>query len=169
MFFLAKFFFCIILIFNFSVAQSAEKIVYLDIDQVLNKTISGKEIIKNLDTLRKKNFNDIQKKQTDLKQKRDKIQKQKNILSEEEFKAQVVSLENEFRQFNEYNKKVSKEFDKKKQIELDEFMKFIQPIIENYIKEKSITIVLNKKNIFIANKDYDITDEIISIVDKNGQ
>ena len=56
MFFLTKIFFCIILIFNFSVAQSAEKIVYLDIDQVLNKTISGKEIIKNLDALRKKKF-----------------------------------------------------------------------------------------------------------------
>ncbi len=81
---------------------------------------------------------------------------------------QAISLENEFRQFNEYNKKVSIEFDKKKQIELDEFMKFIQPIIEKYIKEKSITIVLNKKNIFIASKDYDITDEIIIIVDKNG-
>ena len=169
MFSLAKIFFYIILIFNFSIAQSAEKIVYLDIDQVLNQTIIGKEIIKNLDTLRKKNLNDIQKKQTDLKEKRDKIQKQKNILSEEEFKAQAISLENEFRQFNKYNKKVSTEFDKKKQTELDEFIKFIQPIIEDYIKEKSITIVLNKKNIFIASKDYDITDEIINIVDKNGQ
>lgn len=169
MFYLAKIFFYIILIFNFSIVQSAEKIVYLDIDQVLNQTIIGKEIIKNLDTLRKKNLNDIQKKQTDLKEKRDKIQKQKNILSEEEFKVQAISLENEFRQFNKYNKKVSTEFDKKKQTELDEFIKFIQPIIEDYIKEKSITIVLNKKNIFIASKDYDITDEIINIVDKNGQ
>ena len=169
MFSLAKIIFYIILIFNFSIVQSAEKIVYLDIDQVLNKTIIGKEIIKNLDTLRKKNLNDIKKKQIDLKEKRDKIQKQKNILSEEEFKAQAISLENEFRQFNKYNKKVSTEFDKKKQTELDEFIKFIQPIIENYIKEKSITIVLNKKNIFIASKDYDITDEIINIVDKNGQ
>ena len=169
MFSLAKIIFYIILIFNFSIVQSAEKIVYLDIDQVLNKTIIGKEIIKNLDTLRKKNLNDIKKKQIDLKEKRDKIQKQKNILSEEEFKAQAISLENEFRQFNKYNKKVSTEFDKKKQTELDEFIKFIQPIIENYIKEKSITIVLNKKNIFIASRDYDITDEIIKIVDKNGQ
>jgi outer membrane protein len=169
MFYLAKIFFYIVLIFNFSIVQSAEKIVYLDIDQVLNQTIIGKEIIKNLDTLRKKNLNDIQKKQTDLKEKRDKIQKQKNILSEEEFKVQAISLENEFRQFNKYNKKVSTEFDKKKQTELDEFIKFIQPIIEDYIKEKSITIVLNKKNIFIASKDYDITDEIINIVDKNGQ
>ena len=72
MFSLAKIIFYIILIFNFSIVQSAEKIVYLDIDQVLNKTIIGKEIIKNLDTLRKKNLNDIKKKQTALTVKRDK-------------------------------------------------------------------------------------------------
>ena len=66
-------------------------------------------------------------------------------------------------------KKFLQNLTKKKKIELDEFMKFIQPIIENYVKEKSITIVLNKKNIFIASKEYDITDDIINIVDKNGQ
>ena len=167
MFSVRKIVFYLILIFNISVVQSAEKIVYLDIDQVLNKTNVGKKIIKNLDTLRKNNLQNIKTKRDDLKQKRDKLQNQKNILSEEEFKAQAISLENEFRQFNEYNKKLSTEFDQKKQIELDEFMKFIQPIIEKYIKENSITIVLNKKNIFIASKDYDITDEIIIIVDKN--
>ena len=117
----------------------------------------------------KKNLKEIQNKQIELKQKKEKIQKQKNILSEQEFKAQAILLENEFAKFNEYNRKISIEFDKKKKTELDEFMKFIQPIIENYVKEKSITIVLNKKNIFIANKEYDITKDIINIVDKNGQ
>tara|TARA_B100000035_G_scaffold146369_1_gene124635 strand:- start:439 stop:948 length:510 start_codon:yes stop_codon:yes gene_type:complete len=166
---LIKIIFYLILIFNFSIVQSAEKIVYLDIDKVLNRTINGKQIVENLENLRKKNLNEIQKKQIELNQKKEKIQKQKNILSEQEFKAQVISLENEYLKFNEYNKKISIEFDKKKKIELDEFMKFIQPIIENYVKEKSITIVLNKKNIFIASKEYDITDDIINIVDKNGQ
>ena len=166
---LIKIIFYLILIFNFSIVQSAEKIVYLDIDKVLNRTINGKQIVENLENLRKKNLNEIQKIQIELNQKKEKIQKQKNILSEQEFKAQVISLENEYLKFNEYNKKISIEFDKKKKIELDEFMKFIQPIIENYVKEKSITIVLNKKNIFIASKEYDITDDIINIVDKNGQ
>ena len=164
-----KIIFYLIIIFNFSIVQSAEKIVYLDIDLILNKTVAGKKIIENLDNLRKNNLKNIQKKQSDLKQKKEKIQKQKNILSKEEFKIQVNTLENEFKQFNEYNKKISTEFEKSKQKKLDEFMKFIQPIIENYVKEKSITIVLNKKNIFIASKDYDITDEIINLVDKNGQ
>ena len=167
--YLKKIIICLILSLYFSIAQSAEKIVYLDIDQVLNKTVSGKKIVTNLENLRKENVKNLKNKQIDVKTKKEKIEQQKNILSKEEFKSQVVSLENEIRQFNEYSKKISLEFEKKKQKELDEFMKFISPIIQNYIEEKSITIVLNKKNIFIASKDYDITNEIIIIVDKNGQ
>ena len=167
MFYLKRIIFYLILSVFFSTAQSAEKIVYLDIDQVLNKTISGKKIINNLEKLRNENVKNIKNKQKDIKTKQEKIEKQKNILSDEEFKSQVLLLDKEIKKFNEFSKKISIEFDKKKQKELDEFMKFISPIIENYIREKSITIVLNKKNIFIASKDYDITNEIINIVDKN--
>lgn len=167
MFYYKKIIFYFVLFLHVSTAQSAEKIVYLDIDQVLNKSIFGKKIIDNLENLRKVNMENIKNKQFALNTKKEKIEKQKNVFSEEEFKSQILLLENEIRGFNEYSKKISVEFDKKKKNELDEFMKFISPIIENYIKEKSITIVLNKKNIFIASKEYDITEDIINIVDKN--
>ena len=67
----------------------------------------------------------IKNKQFTLNTKKEKIEKQKNILSEEEFKNQIISLENEIRGFNEYSKKISMEFEKKKQKEIEEFMKFI--------------------------------------------
>ena len=42
----------------------------------------------------------------------------------------------------------------------------IIPEIEKYIDEKDITLVFDKKNIFIANKKNNITDEIVRIVDE---
>ena len=51
---LIKIIFYLILFLNFSIVQSAEKIVYLDIDKVLNSTINGKKIVENLENLRKK-------------------------------------------------------------------------------------------------------------------
>ena len=54
---------------------------------------------------------------------------------------------------------------KKKRSEFDEFFKKITPIIENYVSEKKIDIVLDKKNIFIASKKKNITQEIIKIID----
>ena len=54
MFDFKKIIFYFFLFLQVSTAQSAEKIVYLDIDQVLNKTISGKKIIDNLENLKRK-------------------------------------------------------------------------------------------------------------------
>jgi Skp family chaperone for outer membrane proteins len=42
----------------------------------------------------------------------------------------------------------------------------INPIIENYMTENSISILLDKKNIFIASKDYYITKNLIKLIDK---
>ena len=92
MFYFKKIIFYFFLFLHVSTAQSAEKIVYLDIDQVLNKSISGKKIIDNLENLRKENMKNIKNKQFTLNTKKEKIEKQKNILSEEEFKNQIISL-----------------------------------------------------------------------------
>ena len=42
----------------------------------------------------------------------------------------------------------------------------IIPEIEKYINEKDITLVFDKKNLFIANKKNNITDEIVRIIDE---
>ncbi len=57
-------------------------------------------------------------------------------------------------------------FNSEKKNKLDEFFKMIIPEIEKYIDEKDITLVFDKKNIFIANKKNNITDEIVKIVDE---
>ncbi len=56
---------------------------------------------------------------------------------------------------------------KLKKKELDNFLKKITPFIEKYITDNSVGLVFNQKNIFIADKKYDITPKIIDIVDKN--
>ena len=56
---------------------------------------------------------------------------------------------------------------KKKKIEFEQFFKKITPIIEKYVSEKNIEIVLDRKKIFIASKKKDITKEIIKIIDAN--
>ena len=35
------------------------------------------------------------------------------------------------------------------------------------MEDNSISIVLDKKNVFIANKNYDITKKLIVLIDKN--
>ena len=54
---------------------------------------------------------------------------------------------------------------KKKNL-LNNFFEKIRPIIEEYVDEKNISAVLNKKNIFIANKKYDITNDLIEVINE---
>ena len=149
--------------------QADDKIAFFDIDEVLNKSISGKNIVLKIEKLNDKNFKDIQVRKKKLQTIKEDLDNKKNILSEEEFKVQFTSFQNELRIFNDSNKIMSDEFEKVKQKELEKFLKFISPIIENYIKENSISIVLNKKNMFIAKKEYDITEDIIELVNKNAK
>ena len=50
--------------------------------------------------------------------------------------------------------------------ELEEFLKLINPIIQEYMEEKSIDIIIHKKNIFMAKSKNDITKDILNIVNK---
>ncbi len=57
-------------------------------------------------------------------------------------------------------------FKKKKQQDLEKFLIDINPIIQEYMKNNSIDIVLDKKQIFIGNSKNDITQDILVLVNK---
>ena len=45
-------------------------------------------------------------------------------------------------------------------------IKQINPVIEKFMSDNSISIIIDKKNIFIADKNYDITDNLIELINK---
>ncbi len=154
----------VFLIFTFN-AYSQDKIVYLDLDNVVTNTKAGKLILSQLEKSKKAALLKFEKKEKDLKKIEDEIKKQKNIISEEELKKKLVVFRKEITNFRQNKQKVINEFNKKKKLEFDAFFKKITPIIENYVNEKKIDIVLDRKDIFVASKKKDITKEIINIID----
>ena len=156
--------FIVLMIFT-STSNSEEQIVYLDLDNVVTSTKAGKSILSKLENSKKSALLKFQKKEKDLKKIEEEIKKQKNVISEDEFKKRLVEFRKEVSKFQQDKQKVVNEFNQKKQIEFGEFFKKITPIIEQYVSEKKIDIVLDKKNIFLASKKKDITKEIIDIID----
>ena len=59
-----------------------------------------------------------------------------------------------------------KNFQKIKKTKLDDFINKINPIIQKYMNENSIDIVLEKKQIFIGNINKDISNDIIKLIEK---
>ena len=50
---------------------------------------------------------------------------------------------------------------------ISEIFKKITPIIQKYVSEKNIDMVLDRKKVFVASKKKDITKEIIKIINTN--
>ena len=146
-------------------SYSQDQIAYLELDKVINNTKAGKLIISKLEKSKNEALLKFKKKEDDLKKTEDEIKKQKNIISEDQFKKKLVEFRNEVKNFRQDRQKVINDFNQKRKVEFEEFFKKITPIIESYLAEKNIEILLDKKNIFIASKNKNITQEIIKMID----
>ena len=165
--FIKKFITIFIVVFiseNQSYAQ--DQIVYLDLDNVVNNTQAGKLLLSKLEKSKKTALLKFENKEKELKKIEDQIKNQKNIISEDEFKKKLVEFRKEVSNFQKDRQKAINEFNKKRKTEFEEFFKKITPIIENYVSENNIAMVLDKKNIFVGSKKKNITGEIIKIIDK---
>ena len=155
----------LVFLFNPSFAQSEGQIVYLDLDNIVSNTKAGKSIITNLEKSKKKALSKFEKKEKELKKIESEINKQKNIISEEELKKKLIEFRKEISLFQKERQKVINDFNKKKVEEFNNFFKKITPIIQSYVSDKNIEMVLDRKNVFVASKKKDITSEIIKLID----
>ena len=83
-----------------------QKIVYLNVDKIMQQSIAGKSIIKQLENLYNKNLEKFKKNDEILKNKEKKLIAQKNILSQEDFQKELTSLRKEIINFQKEQVKV---------------------------------------------------------------
>ena len=160
-----KFFFIIIFfLFSTNNAYTENKISYIDIDYILANTIIGKSLLNNFkeeEKLKINKFKDIENKFINEEKK---ILAKKNLISQEELSKEMNSLKNRFTEYKKNKNKEIEYFKKKREINILNLLNLINPIIEKYMADNSIHILLDKKNVFIANKDYDITNNLIELI-----
>ena len=164
-----KNFFLVFIIFFSSVlfASSNDKIVYLDINYILNNSIPGKSILSQLDTLNKNNIAELKKDELQIIEDEKALTKKKNIISEEEFKNEILKIEKKIKIFKDKKENLVQKFNKKRQDQISKFLNLINPLLEDFMKDNSVGLILDKKNIFISKSNYDITMKILEIVNEN--
>ena len=152
-----------ILFFPFS-TNSQDGIFFLDVDYLLNNSNYGKKIILKLKKINDKNISKINNYENQLKREDEELNKIKNIISEEELDIKVNELKDKINFYRDKKNKIFKEYEDIKNKELESFFKIITPHIEEFMKINSIKLIMDKKNIFIANANYDITDKLIKFL-----
>ena len=144
----------------------ASDIYFVDYSKVMNESVAGK---KAQDTLKKllnnsnKKFNETAKK---LKSEENKIIGQKNALSKEEYKKKADELRKKVFELNKEREKSIKEIALKRKKAGDEMLKNLNPLLGKYMKDNNIAVVIDKKNVLMGDKKFEITSQIIDILNK---
>jgi len=153
------FFFLYIFIFNSTISYGS--IVYLNIDFVIKNSEIGKLSINKLESINQQNLETLKKNQSELKELENELKKKENIISKEEFNKELKILKIKFKEFSIEKEKMVQNFKKKESEEIGAILEKINVVIQEYMKENSIEIVLDKKNIFVGKVSSDITENIL--------
>ena len=128
----------------------------------------GKDANNKVKILQKKKFEKIQKIEKTLKAKENKLNRQKNIITKDEFNKSLQLLKKDINDFNKMKNQEIKDFENKKAQYKVQLLNFIRPILATYAKAENISILLEKTNILLGVNELDITNNIIKILNKEA-
>ena len=145
------------------------KIAYLDIDFILSNTNIGKSLFKKIQKFESDKINELNDKEKILKDEENKILASKNIISKDELNKNINEFQIKLKNYKNLRLDEINLLKKKRNEDILSLLKSINPLIEKYMNDNSISILIDKKNIFIADKNFDITKNLIDLIDTNFQ
>tara|TARA_Y100000992_G_C21212705_1_gene466302 strand:- start:388 stop:906 length:519 start_codon:yes stop_codon:yes gene_type:complete len=146
---------------------SSEKIVYLDVERIMQQSIAGKSIIAQLKKKRESLISKFKKKEKEILDNEKKLIAQKNVLSKEEFESKIIELRKDISNYQKDRNKTLNEITKSRVKASTKLINKLSPILEEYSKKNSIRIIIQKKNIVMGKKEDDITNDILELVNQN--
>ena len=145
---------------------SSEKVVYLDVEKIMQESSAGKSIINQLKKKRESSISKFKKREKDIFEKEKKLISQKNILSKEEFEKKLKDLRNDISNYQKDRNKTSSEITNSRVQASTKLISKLTPILEEYSKKNSIRIIVQKKNIVMGKKEDDITKDILELINQ---
>tara|TARA_Y100000591_G_C21818765_1_gene692346 strand:- start:1308 stop:1829 length:522 start_codon:yes stop_codon:yes gene_type:complete len=158
----------VILIF-FLFSQSillAEAPHFLNFKQVLNESVAGKKAQDYLKNKLENGIKTIRTKEKKIQEEEKKIIQQKKIISSDEYKKQVSELRIKVSALQKERNTLLEKVAKQRSKARNELLKNLNPIIKNYMNEKQIRMVVDKKSLLLADEKLDITEDIIALLNK---
>ena len=147
-----------------SLTNANEKIAFIDIDFLLTQSNVGKVVLSNLEKLNKTNIDNLKSQEQKLFKEREELEKIKNVSTQEDMNIKIQALKKKIEQFNKQKVDLSSKFNNKRDEETFALLKKINPIISEYMEKNQITLIFDKKNIYIAKSELDITKPVLEIV-----
>ena len=156
----------LLLILTISPGYSNEKIVYLDVEKIMQESKAGKSLVSQFKKKREVSISNFKKREKEIIDKEKKLISQKNILSKEEFEKKLRELKTDISNYQKERSKKSNEITQSRIKASSNLINRLSPILEEYSKKNSIRIIVQKKHIVMGKKEDDITKDIMEIVNQ---
>ena len=127
-----RFLLIFIISFSFMIKSTFgnEKIVFIDINYIINNSEAGKTILDNLTKTHEKNKKELELKKKDLQNKEKEIKKTSNVISKEDLNKKIELFKIEVKDFNQLQNKMDKDFAYMKNTQMKNLMKNIFRVLQ---------------------------------------
>ena len=160
----SKFKIILFLFFFLTNYYSEEKIVYVDMNILINTSKAGVSINKQMQKLIDDNNKEYEKIEKKLLKEEDDILKKKNVLDPEKYNQEIINFKNKIANLrNERKKKVSIIRDKNVKAK-NELVSQVTKILAEFSAKNEIALVLNKESIILGKKNIDVTEKILELL-----
>ena len=158
-------FLILILIYPFNL-KAENQVYFINLKKVLNESKAGsaaqEKLVKEFENQDKKFKNESNA----LKKQETELINQRKTLSADEYKKKVSSLRKKNVDFQNRRRNASSDFVKKKNNARNQLLKSLNPILQKYMDENGIMMIMNEKNVILANSKVDLTNTIIDLLNK---
>ena len=141
-----------LLFLTLSNSYSDDRIKFIDLDSLLEKTNIGKKIIEDLNIANDNNLLLLKPKEEEIKNRQNEINTQKNIISKDELKIKIEEYQKQVSDFQNERQKLIADYNKQKQEKINNFFNQVTPIINEYMKEEDLSIIFDKKTFLLQNQ-----------------
>ena len=164
--YLVKFIVVTYLLLNCTYTFAEQKIVILDLTYVLNNSKAGKgaqDYLKKSFENNAKKFKNMEK---ELKKEEDDLLAKRTVLSREEYTKKSNELRKRVIDYQTQRRTALDKIATQRAKSRETLVKTLDPIVQSYMKENNVSIVIDKKNTLGAQPTRDITKIIIEKLNK---
>ncbi len=153
-------------------AQSPGKVGVINIQSAIVSTKDGQKAASDIQTRFSPKKGELDKRQADISQLQDQLNRGRNTLSEEARQNLVREIDQKTKSLNRDTEDARAELDQEEQKIMGELGGRIMSVIDKYAKENGYNLILDVSNpqtpVLYASNTIDITKDIIDLYDKNA-
>ena len=164
--YLVKFFVITTLLFVSTNIHAEQKIVFIDMKQVLNESKAGKSAQEFLVKTHNVNVANFKKNEEDLRKEETDLLSKKNILKEDEYNKKIKDLRNKVKEYQEKRSLTLEKITQQRAKAKTTLLSAIQPILSDYSSKNNVLMIFDKKDVVLGKTENDITQAIIKQLDK---